>query len=238
MQILFSYKIISEESVWKIPLLNTYPHQSLNDWNENILVLLISYLNYCALSLLIKLSMRMKECFLSLVGENNFDEIQTWLSPYILHTKQSCKKYCFKGDIPQRCVFDKKLSNKFLFENMEFQLQFWSEKHLAWPDNWIKYNMCLAVGCLLKARYIQNASVCNAAVNAFWSSARIDAEKKRRNSRWDWDLPCSLLIFSMTQFTKLVIHLLIYRLIFIIALQQGTQWEARKILSIKPKNVI
>ena len=57
---------------------------------------------------------------------------------------------------------------------------------------------------------VQNLSMCNAAVNAFWSSARIDAEKKR-NSRWDWDLPCSLLIFSMTQFTKLAIHLLIYR---------------------------
>ena len=89
---------------------------------------LISYLNQCAHSLLIKLSMRMKECFLSLVGENNFDEIQTWLSPYILHTKQSCKKYCFKGDIPQRCVFGRNcptkiLSHKtkrhtsFLFEN-------------------------------------------------------------------------------------------------------------------------
>ena len=59
-------------------------HFNDNSYKINF-VPLISYLNHCAHSLLIKLSMRMKECFLSLVGENNFDEIQTWLSPYILN---------------------------------------------------------------------------------------------------------------------------------------------------------
>ena len=30
---------------------------------------------------------------------------------------------------------------------------------------------------------VQNISMCNAAVNAFWSSARIDAEKKEKKSK-------------------------------------------------------
>lgn len=101
---------------------NTNSNLDRLKWKKINCLPLISYINYCAHSLLIKLSMRMKECFLSLVGENNFDEIQTWLSPYILHTKQSCKKYCFKGDIPQICILKRNCPMKNLTHKSKTQV--------------------------------------------------------------------------------------------------------------------